>query len=87
MKNSLAALAVFWFTFFLLLTVCGLLHVHGLKGLLVSGVGASLIVWLSRSWWKRGFQSVKRSQESFRDPTLGNRAERREAAKRHRHKG
>lgn len=69
--------------FLLLLTVCALLHSHGLKGLIESAVGAGLFVWLSRSWWGRAFQPVKRSKESFRDPSLGNRAERREAAKRH----
>jgi len=67
-----------------LLTVCALLHNHGLKGMVESAVGASLFVWLSRSWWLRGFQPVKRSKSSFRDSSLGNRAERREAAKRHR---
>jgi hypothetical protein len=77
------ATVVFWVAFFLMLTVCGLLHFHGVRGLLVSGIGAEAIVLLSRPWWKKGSQPLKRSEESFRDPSLGSRAERRAAKQRH----
>lgn len=78
----------FWGAFFLLLTLCGMLHFHGIKALAVSGGGAALFVLLTRPWWKRGFSPLKRPPESFRDPSLGSRAQRRadqkRAAKRHR---
>ena len=48
-----------------------------------SGGGAALFVLLTRPWWKRGFQPLRRSPESFRDPSLGSRAHRRAARRRH----
>lgn len=75
---------LFWFVFLFILTMCRLMHVPWLIGMIVAGIGAGLFVWLSRSWWQRAFLPVKRPKESFRDPSLGNRAARREAARHHR---
>jgi hypothetical protein len=74
---------LFLLSFFLLLILCGQLHFHGLKGLAASGGGAALFVLLTRPWWKRGFKPLKRPPESFRDPSLGSRAQRRAAQRRH----
>jgi hypothetical protein len=70
---------VFWGAFFLLITLCNLLHFHGIRGIVASGVGAEAFVLLSRPWWNRGLRPVKRSKESFRDPAFGSRSERRAA--------
>lgn len=74
---------LFWCAFFLILKVCGLFHFHGFKSLIMSGIGAEAFVLLSRPWWKRVLQPLKRSEASFRDPSLGSRAERRAAKRRH----
>lgn len=73
---------LFWGAFFLLLTVCGLSHLHGIVGLTLSAAGAAFLVWASRSWWKRGLEPVKRSKASLKDPAFGNRQQRREREKR-----
>lgn len=73
------AAMVFCGAFIVLFIVSGLLHFHGLRGIVVEGVGAEAFVLLSRPWWKRGLRPVERTAESFRDPAFGSRAERRAA--------
>ncbi|RYG56665.1 MAG: hypothetical protein EON56_03725 [Alphaproteobacteria bacterium] len=68
---------LFWIMFFVLLSLCGIFHFHGIKGLAASGGGAALFVLLTRPWWKRGFGPMKRPLASFRDPAMGSRAQRR----------
>lgn len=75
--------AVFLLAFFLLFVLMNLLHWHEIAGVVGSASGAGVFVWLSRSWWERALHPHERPADFWRDPTLGNRATRRQAAKRH----
>lgn len=82
MKMS-PALFIFSVTFVTMLGIGGTFHLHGFKGYFASATGAALIVLLTRRWWKRAFEPLKRPPESFRDPSLGSRAKRRADQRRH----
>lgn len=73
---------VFWGAFFVLFTLCGFLHLHLLRTVMASGIGAGLCVLILRPWWKKGLAPPKRPSASFKDPRLGTRAERRAQKKR-----
>lgn len=78
--------AVFLLAFALLFVLVNLLHWHGMAGVIGSASGAGVFVWLSRSWWQRALHHYERPTESWHALSLGNRAARRQAIKRHRHK-
>lgn len=82
-STTLVSLVSFTVSFCLLLNLFVIAHVHGIKGVIASLIGAMLFTLLSRPWWKRWVQPHKRAPESFRDPRLGSRAERRAAKRRH----
>lgn len=80
--NISPASVVYWGAFFVLFTLCALLHIHIMRTLITSGIGAGLFVLLTQSWWKRGLSSPKRPDSTYKDPALGTRAERRAQKKR-----
>lgn len=85
MKNR-AAILVFLVTGMLISGQCITFHVHGWLGWLPPFLGAVVVTCLTRPFWLRLDQPLKRPPRTFDDPTLGNRAKRRAAQKQHRHR-
>lgn len=82
--TSQVAGAIIMATYFPFLFACFMLHIHGLRAASLAGLLSLLTAWLGAPLWMRVYRPLRRPDSSFRDPANGNRAQRREQAKRYR---
>lgn len=78
------AYVVFVTVFFPIWFVTSLLHIHRVPGLVLAIILSALTAWCGAPLWMRVYNRPKPTAKDYRNPALGNRAERRKMAKKHR---